>query len=139
MSPVVASDTAGQTFPWTDLTPADFQADVTVTGKNITGKLTFIDGGLSPSGPLAGDGYFLALKLSGIDAAATSVKVGLTPSAGTGLVELIDDPDKDVVMKISNKATQKFTVVTSYATTETVDYYDLSGLTLLAPADAEGV
>lgn len=101
--------------------------------------MTFIDGGLSPSGPLAGDGYFLALKLSSIDAAATSVKVGLTPSAGTGLVELIDDPDKDVVMKISNKATQKFTVVTSNATTETVDYYDLSGLTLLAPADAEGV
>ena len=139
MSPVVASDTAGQTYPWTDKTPADFQANVAVAGNAITGSLYYIDGGLSPSGPLSGSGYFLALKLSNIDESATSVMVGLTPSAGTGLVELINDPDKDVVMKITDKNSQKFTVVSSNDDTETVDYYSLSGLTLTTAPENEGV
>lgn len=74
-----------------------------VSGNSITGTLKFIEGGLSPAGPLSGDGYFLALKISNIDADATSVKVGLSPSQGTGLVEIIDDPDKNLVAKIASK------------------------------------
>ena len=99
-----------------------------MTGKSITGTLYFIDGGLSPSGPLSGDGYFMALKFTDIDEAATAVKVGLTPSAGTGLVPL--DEDANAVFKISNINTQKLTVITENATTSTTEYYDLSGLTL---------
>ena len=86
-----------------------------------------------------GDGNFLALKFGDIPASATSVKVGLKPTYGgpggttpiddnSGLVEIITDPDKNGVFKITDKATQKFLVVTSDGTNIKTDTYDLSGL-----------
>lgn len=60
-----------------------------------------------------------------------SVKVGFVPSEGTGLVEMIDDPDKNMVGKITNKDTQIFTVVQTAADgRKKTQRYDLSGLTL---------
>lgn len=110
---------------------ASFQdADVAVTGNSITGTLKFVEGGLAPSGYLSGDGYFLALKLSDIDEDATSVKVGLIPSEGSGLVEIIDDPDKNLVAKITSSS-QKFIVEQSDAKgNKKTQRYNLSGLTL---------
>lgn len=106
------------------------QTGLTVGTDKITGTLKFIEGGLSPAGPLAGDGYFMALKFTNIDPDATSVKIGLEPSAGTGLVEILTDPDKNAVLKITNKDTQKFKVVSTVGGFENVQVYDLSGLTL---------
>lgn len=101
---------------------SEMQEDVVVTKNAITGTLKFIEGGLAESGPLAGDGNFLALKFSNIDPKATSVKVGLNPSAGTGLVEIIDDPDKNGVFKITNNE-QKFIVeITTPEQTERTEY-----------------
>ena len=60
----------------------------------------------------------------------TSVKVGLDPSQGSGLVEILTDPDKNGVFKITNKDTQVFKVVAKNATNECVMTYDLSELTL---------
>lgn len=100
-----------------------------VSGNSIVGTLKFIEGGLAPSGPLSGDGHFLALKISNIDADATSVKVGLEPSEGTGLVEIIDDPDKNLVAKIT-ATSQKFVVVQSDGTNTRKQSFNLSGLTL---------
>ena len=82
----VAPDAADMTYPWTALTPADFQSDIAVSGGEVTGELKFIEGGLSPSGPLAGDGYFLALKFDNYSSGLTyaNVKVGLVPSS-TGI------------------------------------------------------
>lgn len=77
-----------------------------------------------------GAGNFLALKFSDIPATATSVKVGLEPSQGSGLVELINDPDKNGVFKITNKFVQKFKVVTTDGTETTEQLFDLSGLTI---------
>lgn len=105
------------------------QEDVVVSKDSISGTLKFIEGGIAESGPLAGDGNFLALKFSDIDPKATSVKVGLSPSQGTGLVEIIDDPDKNGVFKISSNE-QKFVVqVTTPEKVETKEY-DLSSLVL---------
>ena len=88
------------------------QDDVEIGANGVTGTLKFIEGGLAESGPLAGDGYFLALTLAdNTYTGLASVKVGLEPSAGTGLVELIDDPDKNGVFKVTNKDVQKFKVV----------------------------
>jgi hypothetical protein len=103
---------------------------VTVSDGAITGTLKFIEGGLAESGPLAGDGNFLAIKFTAEDwSDYTSVKVGLNPSAsGMGLVELIDDPDKDGVFKITDKDTQNFEVVVSDGTKTSTFSYDLSGL-----------
>ena len=107
------------------------QSGVRVAGGKIVGTLKFIEGGLAESGPLAGDGNFLALQFLNIDSRATSIRVGLQPSESTGLVELIDDPDKNGVFKISDKNTQQFMVVSSDGTHTTTTEYDLSGLTVL--------
>lgn len=101
-----------------------------VSGNTIVGTLKFIEGGLSPSGPLSGDGHFLALKISNIDSDATSVKVGLNPSQGTGLVEIIEDPDKNLVAKITSTS-QKFVVVQSdNKGNKKTQRFSLAGLTL---------
>ncbi len=60
--------------------------------------------------------------------------VGLEPSQGSGLVELINDPDKNGVFKITDKNTQKFKVVqkckdSSGNSYTNVQVFDLSGLT----------
>ena len=101
-----------------------------VSGNSIVGTLKFIEGGLAESGPLSGDGHFLALKLTNLDSDATSVKVGLEPSEGTGLVEIIDDPDKNLVAKITSTS-QKFVVVQSdNKSNKRKQTFNLSGLTL---------
>lgn len=132
----VASETDEAVFPWTDKKASDMQENIVVSNNAITGTLKFIEGGLSPSGPLAGDGYFIALTLADNDFEdLESVKVGFVPSEGTGLVEMIDDPDKNMVGKIANKDTQIFTVVQTAADgRKKTQRYDLSGLTL----EAEG-
>ena len=86
------------------------QTDIEIEGDKITGSLKFIEGGLAPSGYLAGDGYFIALTWSEPKQAEniTSVKVGLVPSAGSGMVEGIDDPDRTIVAKVDPALGQKF-------------------------------
>lgn len=126
------------TYPWTALTPADFQSDIAVNDGEVTGELKFIEGGLSPSGPLAGDGYFLALKFSNFASGLTyaNVKVGLVPSS-TGMAPVTLDSDCDVVFKITDKDSQKVRVVQSdSAGHKNVQLIGLSGLELEDPAGA---
>ena len=107
------------------------QTDIAVDGNAITGTLNFIEGGLSPSGSLSGDGYFMALKFSDPDERTTSIKVGLDPTKGSGLVEL--DEDMNAVFKVDTKdgaAYQKLKVVQEGANRRTTQTFDLSGLTL---------
>lgn len=115
---------------------SDLQSDVTVSGDKITGTLKFIEGGLDPSGtgPLAGSGNFLALKWSGGDMAAkdSELWVGLEPSEGSGLVECLSDTDHNGVFKITDKNAQKVKFIQKdNAGHQNVQYFDLSGLTLL--------
>lgn len=107
------------------------QTDVAVANGKITGILKFIEGGLAASGPLAGDGNFLALKFSDVDPDATSVKVGLDPSQGTGLVELLGDPDMNGVFKITDPSTQVFKVVSTDGIKTNTQVFDLSDLECL--------
>lgn len=101
--------------------------DVEVIGNKIVGTLKFLSGS-NPISGYWGNGNFLALKFSGVDPKATSIKVGLAPSQGSGLVELLGDPDMNGVFKITDKDTQKFRVViTDGHMTKTTDY-DLSEL-----------
>lgn len=128
----MAPDDDDATYPWTPLKPADFQDDIVVNDGKISGALTFIEGGLSPSGPLAGDGYFLALKFNNFASGLTyaNVKVGLVPSAsGMDLVTL--DSDKNAVFKIADKNNQKLKVVQAdNEGHKNVQLFDLSTLTL---------
>lgn len=131
------SDLAGATYPWTDKHPSDFQSDVTVENGVISGELAFIEGGLSPSGPLAGDGYFVALKWSDPEQGVTSLKVGLIPSAsGMDLVECIDDTDRNGVFKISNNQ-QVLKVIQSNAGHETAQTFGLN-FTFADEVEGEG-
>ena len=108
---------------------SDIQSDVAISANNnITGTLKYID-----SGEIAdywGAGNFIALKFTNLDPDATSVKVGLDPSEGSGLVEIINDPDKNGVFKITNKDTQVFKVVQTNGAKTHVQTFDLSGLVL---------
>lgn len=126
--PSVSAVSGGTTL--FDTAVSDMQTGVSITNNIISGRLHFIEGGLAESGPLAGDGYFLALQFSSDDwTDYTSVKVGLDPSAGTGLVEIIEDPDKNGVFKI-NSTTQDFKIVATDGEHTTTRVFKLSGLTL---------
>lgn len=128
----MSPDADDMTYPWTDKTPSDFQSDIAVSGGEVTGELKFIEGGLSPSGPLAGDGYFLALKYSNFASGLTyaNVKVGLVPSASGMELQTLDS-DCDTVMKITDKDNQKIKIVQSdSAGHKNIQYLGLSGLTL---------
>ena len=61
-----------------------------------------------------GAGYFLVLNMYDNDYSdLTSVMVGLDPSVSSGLQELINDPDKNGIFKVTNKDTQKFVIVST--------------------------
>ena len=126
-SPTVGAESSGAVVFGT--TVSDIQTGVTVSGNAISGSLKYLD-----SGDIAsywGAGHFLVLKFTNIDTRATSVKVGLDPSQSSGLVEIIDDPDKNGVFKITNKDTQVFKVVSTGAGLTKTDTYSLTGLTIL--------
>lgn len=111
-----------------DVLVSTLQSNVSVKDTEITGTLKFVEGGLAQSGPLAGDGNFLALKFSSIPADATSVKIGLTNSQGTGLVELLGDQDMNSVGKIADKNLQKFRVEVTRPSGIVAKEWDLSNL-----------
>lgn len=108
---------------------SDIQDNVVVGDTAITGTLKYLTGGEIAG--YWGDGNFIALQFTDIDPNATSVKVGLDPSQGSGLVEILTDPDKNGVFKVTNKDVQKFKIVTSDGTHSKTKTYDLSGLTVL--------
>lgn len=102
--------------------------DVTVSNGKISGTLKKLT-----TGPIAGywgAGNFVALKFADVDSRATSVKVGLYPSEGSGLVELLGDPDMNGVFKVTNKNTQVFRVVITDGYTSKTTDYKLNDLTL---------
>lgn len=103
---------------------------MTVANGKVTGSLQFIEGGLAPSGPLAGDGYFLALKWSNPQETVTSLKVGIIPSQGSGLVESIDDTDRNGVFKVTDKTSQDIVIIQRDGKNTNTQTLDLSGLTL---------
>lgn len=90
---------------------SDLQSDVAINGETISGKLNFIEGGLAPSGYLAGDGYFIALTWSQPEAGVTKVEAGVQPSLESGLVDGTSDPDRTIVCKITPSLNQKFVIV----------------------------
>ena len=79
-----------------------------------------------------GAGYFIALDLSSNDfTGLTSVEVGMKPSETSGLVEIIDDPDKNGIFKVTNRLNQKFVVKQTDGTHTLTQDFDLSNITLV--------
>ena len=118
---------------------SDIQSDVSLSGKKFAGTLKYLSGSNAITDEW-GEGNFLAITFTADNwNAYDSVKVGLEPSQGSGMVELIGHlDDLDSVFKVGNDVTQKFKVVASKAGKPTLtQVYDLTGLTLAEP-EAEG-
>lgn len=112
---------------------SDMQSNISVQDYRITGTLKYLEEGslVDTYGP----GYFIALNLADNDfSGLTSVKVGMDPSVSTGLVEIINDPDKNGAFKVTNK-TQKFKIVQTDGTYTESNTYDLGRL-ILEPKNA---
>ena len=125
--PAAAATAATKMF---DVNVSSMQSGVSVADGRITGTLKYLKAENAITVQW-GKGNFLCLDFSATDwTAYSSVMVGLDDSAGGGLVELINDPDKNGFFKISNKDTQRLMVVTTSADgrKKHIDYYDLSGL-----------
>lgn len=128
MTGVTVSAVDSDTDFW-GTTASDMQTGITVANGAITGTLKKLT-----SGQLVtdwGEGYFLGLAFTDLDSRAATVKVGLRPSQGSGLVNIIPDPDRMGVFKITDKDAQKFVVESADTSgTKTTQVFDLSGLTL---------
>lgn len=73
----------------------------------------------------------MALKFTeAVGATYSSIKVGLNPSEGTGLVELLGDPDMVGVFRITNNETQVLKIESTTSNGKLVQTYDLSDLVL---------
>lgn len=109
---------------------SSMQTGLTIGDDNkITGTLKYLSGS-NPITEVWGEGNFMVLKFSGTDPRATSVKIGLEPSEGSGLVELIGDPDQNAVIKVTDKDAQVFKIISIDGHgLRTEQTYDLSGLT----------
>lgn len=121
----VASEASNVDMFGDGVTVADMQTGVTLVNNVFTGTIKKLT-----SGALAdhwGEGYFIALKFTKVDPDVVSVKVGLDPSVGSGLVEL--DADMNGGFKITNRKQQMFKVVATKADGTTVESsYVLSAL-----------
>lgn len=96
-----------------------------MSGSSITGTLI-----KQTSGAIVdywGQGYFIGLKFTP-DSDATTTKVGLAPSAGSGMVAL--DPDNLAMFKLTDINSQRLKVVSLRTGEEKTWFFDLSGLTL---------
>lgn len=105
---------------------SDLQSNVVVSGNKFSGYLKYITTGSLP--PTWGNGNFLAAKFLNIPSTATKCMVGLEPSQGSGLVDIIDDPDKNGTFKITDPTQQKLIVETTINGVVNRQEYDLSGL-----------
>ena len=108
---------------------SSMQDNVEVNGTKIVGTLKYLSGENAITN-VWGAGNFLCLDFSSNDwSKYTSVKVGLDPSQGSGLVEILTDPDKNGVFKIKNKS-QKFVIEATNNVDRIRQVYSLNGLTL---------
>ena len=89
--------------------------------------------------PALQEGNYLAVNFADNDfTGLTSVKIGLRPTYrggipyddDSGLVEAINDPDKNGVFRITDESTQILKIVTSNGESTNTQEFDLSGLTL---------
>ena len=132
--PSVSATAAAKMF---EVNVSSLQSGVTVSGDGttgggaITGTLKYMkaDNGITS---VWGKGNFLCLDFSATDwTAYKSVMVGLDNSQGSGLADILSDPDKNGLFKITDKNTQRLMIVTTSADgkQKNTQYFDLTGLT----------
>ena len=114
-----------------DVKASLMQDGLTVQNGRVTGTLKYLSAANAITN-VWGKGNFMPFKVTVDDwSKYSSVQVGVVPSAGTGLVEIKDDPDHNGIVKIANKDIQRFKIVAKSADGKKthVQWFDLSGLT----------
>lgn len=125
---VVKAEPAGGSMFGVDVN--DMQSGVSFGNGKVTGTLKYLSGSNAITDRW-GEGYFLCYNMADSTwTGYTSVKVGVTPSAGSGLVEIIEDPDKNGFVKVSDKAQQLFTIVSTKGGVTKTKAYSLAELVL---------
>lgn len=108
----------------------DMQSNISFGNGKVTGTLKYLSGSNAITN-VWGEGYFLCFNMTDSTwTDYTSVKVGVTPSAGSGLVEILNDPDKNGFVKVSDKAQQLFTIVSTKGGVTKTKAYSLADLVL---------
>ena len=108
----------------------NMQSNISFGNGKVTGTLKYLSGSNAIT-DVWGEGYFLCFNMA--DSTWTgysSVKVGLTPSAGSGLVEITTDDTKNGICKVTDKAQQLFTIVSTKGGVTKIKAYNLSSLVL---------
>ena len=112
------------------------QDDIVIGENSISGTLKYLSGSNAIT-DVWGEGYFFCFNMAdntwtGLD----KVMVGMQPSEGSGLVDILPDNDKNGIAKVTDKNRQKF-VIEQYATDgrKHKQIFDLSNLVL---EEAEG-
>ena len=114
------------------------QSGVTISNNAVTaGTLAYVNDytGFSSDTDLQ-KGNYLALHWSNPDSKITSLKVGLVPSSiGMDLVEVIDDPDRNGVFRVTNENTQVFKIVQADGVHTHEQSISLRGITLASEVE----
>ena len=109
---------------------SDIQSDIAVEDDAVTGTLLYYNDATKALVIDWGAGNFIGVHFVADDwSDYTSVLVGLDPSEGSGLIDIINDPDKAAVMQINDKDAQVIKIVATNGTQTVTAEYDLSGLT----------
>jgi hypothetical protein len=129
VAPTVTALSAGSVY---GVPVADIQSGVTVGQSSITGTSKWLNGSNSIT-DVWGTGNFVAVTFEAADwTKYTSVKVGLLPTAGAGMQELIGHlDDLDSVFKITDKGEQVLRVVATNGTNTIIKDYQLGELITL--------
>ena len=135
LKPLTITSPASDLNFW-GVTPAEAQDELSVSGNAITAKLYEMTDKTKVIVADKGVGYYICLKFEDIDASAISVKVGIDPTQGSGMAEIIDDPDKAGIFKVTYKDSQVIKVIQTDGTNTLTQVFGLSGLELI-PADEE--
>lgn len=108
---------------------SDLQSDINITDTAITGTLKYVTDYTGFSGDVSEQsGNYLALHID-TNEPVDSITVELVNGASGHPVTL--DSDRLIIIRITNKATQKVRVVVNKDGIQQVKEYSLAGLTLL--------
>ena len=129
VAPTVRALTDGTVY---GVNVSDIQSGVAVGQKSITGTSKWLNGSNAIT-DVWGTGNFVAITFDAADwTKYTSVKVGLLPTAGAGMQELIGHlDDLDSVFKITDKGEQVLRVVATNGTNTIINDYQLGELVTL--------
>ena len=131
--PVTVAPYSGETIYEHNV--SDLQSDIEIKGNKITGTLKYVTEGALPE--YWHLNYFIALEFDTIPEDATHVYIGWDKSAGSGLVDIIEDLDKAAACAVTpedGKVTQKLIVKTETPNEIIIQKFDLSGI-VLAPEE----